>query len=80
MAIFEGTVSGIDAQATPGINPRCQAIISNVDSAQEIQVETERHILQTALEMACGARSKVEVTYDEAGPQRTLTRVRILDR
>lgn len=78
MATFTGSVSGIDVIATPGLNLRCLAFIGK--TGEEIQVETEQHALQTALEVASCTKSEVEVSYDEAGPAKSLLRVRILDR
>jgi hypothetical protein len=78
METFNGLVSGIDVIATPGLKLRCLAIIGN--ATREIQVETEQHALQTALELASCSKSEVEVSYEESGPAKSLLRVRLLDR
>jgi hypothetical protein len=78
MESFIGLVSGIDVIATPGLKTRCLAIIGTPD--EEIQVETRKHSLQTALETACCTKCQVEVSYEQAGPLKVLLRVRLLDR
>lgn len=79
MDIFEGTVSGIDVIATPGQPVRCLAFVSR-SANDEIQVTTDLHQLQTALELASAKKAKVEVSFDGSGPEKNLTRVRLLDR
>lgn len=76
---YEGTVNGIDVIATPGQSIRCAAFINN-KPGQYIQVETSEGRLQTALETANVKNERVEVSYNENGPQKVLTRVRLLDR
>jgi len=76
METYIGIVNGIDAQETPGVAPRCQAFI-NISETDYIQVTTSSQNLQSALELACLLRTKVEATYDDSN---TLMRVRILDR
>jgi hypothetical protein len=80
MKTFQGTVSGIDVIATPGQRIRCLAFITAAPQ-NEIQVTTEMHSLQTALELAASKKCGVEVSYEEDGPtENRLTRVRLLDR
>lgn len=76
---YTGTVNGIDAQATPGAEPRCQAFI-NKGETDYIQVTTGYPNLQSALELASVKGVEVEVTYDDSTPENILTRVRVLDR
>lgn len=76
---YQGKVNGIDAQATQGYEPRCQAFI-NKDNQNYIQVTTGLHSLQMALELACLKDVEVEVSYEDNNGEKTLTRVRILDR
>ncbi|MBV8751315.1 MAG: hypothetical protein JO328_00460 [Hyphomicrobiales bacterium] len=82
MADFRGTVSGIDVLEYGAAKAlRCFAIITPAGaSSREIQVITEAHPLQTALELASGLKVEVEVTYNEIDGEKTLTRVRLLDR
>ena len=76
---FRGTISGIDVIATSGLPVRCLAFVSQ--SAQnEIQVTTELHMLQTALELASSKKVPVEVSYEDQGLEKKLTRVQLLDR
>jgi hypothetical protein len=79
MASYQGKVNGIDAQATKGLDPRCQAFI-NADAERYIQVTTSESTLQTVLELACIANADVEVTYDDSSGINVLSRVRELDR
>ena len=79
MGEFRGIVNGIDAQATAGQEPRCQAFI-NEDERKYIQVTTTWHNLQNALELACIMNVEVEVYYTEENGQKILNRVRLLDR
>ncbi len=79
MAYYEGKVNGIDAQATSGLEPRCQIFI-NKDEKNYIQVTTKLQSLQSALELACSKSVKVEVHYDDSSGENILTRVRLLDR
>jgi hypothetical protein len=76
---FSGTVSGIDVIATPGQHIRCLAFI-RANPQNEIQVTTESHQLQTALELASSKKARVEVSYEEHGQLKKLTRVQLLDR
>lgn len=76
---FQGTVSGIDVIATPGQALRCLAFVSR-NVSDEIQVTTDVHALQTALELAAAKRIRIEVSYEADGLQKRLTRVRLLDR
>lgn len=78
METFSGPVSGIDVIATPGLKLRCLATIGR--PAKEMQVQTEEHALQTALELASCKKVDVEVSYEASGPTKTLLRVRLLDR
>lgn len=78
MSDFRGNVSGIDVIATPGLPLRCLAFIGG--DAEEIQVATDIHALQTALELAAMLQVPVEVSFDEQGPEKKLKRVRLLDR
>ena len=75
---YQGRVNGIDAQATPGLKPRCQAYI--VNDRSQIQVSTSHYNLQSALECASKKGVEVEVTYDDSTPENILARVRLLDR
>ena len=78
---YEGYISGIDVIATKGKPVRCLAFVNKKPrSPQYIQVETDDHSVQTALEMASAKGAKVEVSYIEKGTTRVLTRVRLLDR
>jgi hypothetical protein len=78
---YEGFVSGIDVVATPGQSTRTLAFISQGSkTAGEIQVSTTNDALLTALVLASGHKKRVEVTYSEKAGQKTLTRVRLLDR
>jgi hypothetical protein len=79
MKDFQGMVNGIDVIATPGQPVRCLAFVTQ-SSANEIQVTTEIHALQTALELASSKKVRVEVSYDETGGEKKLTRVHLLDR
>lgn len=79
MAYYQGKVNGVDAQATPGLEPRCQIFI-NKDAKNYIQVTTKLHSLQSALELACIKHVEVEVHYDDTTGENILTRVRVLDR
>ena len=78
MDIFEGTINGIDVIATPGQVVRSLAFVSRTPN-DEIQVTTEIHQLQTALELASNKKTKAEVSF-ETSVEKVLTRVRILDR
>lgn len=75
-------MSGIDVMAAPGQKGRCLAFISpeKRGGGDEIQVETENPMLQSALETASIKGVQVEVTYDENGGSKELKRVRLLDR
>ena len=79
MASYQGKVNGIDAQATKGLEPRCQVFI-NENIQNYIQVTTNIPSLQTALESACLKDVPVEVSYDDSSGINILTRVRLLDR
>jgi hypothetical protein len=79
MTTYEGTVDGLDVIAAPGESIRCFAFI-NDRPGEYIQVETSEGRLQTALETATVKKARVEVSYTESGPQKVLTRVRLLDR
>jgi hypothetical protein len=79
MKDFQGMVNGIDVIATPGLPVRCLAFVTQ-SSDNEIQVTTEIHALQTALELASSKKIRVEVSYEEAGGEKKLTRVHLLDR
>jgi hypothetical protein len=79
MKDFVGTVSGIDVIATPGQPVRCLAFVSE-SSQNEIQVTTEIHALQTALELASSKKARVEVSYEDTSGEKKLTRVHLLDR
>ena len=79
MKNFDGKVSGIDVIVTPGQPVRCVAYVTQTPK-NEIQVTTELHALQTALELASSKEVRVEVSYDEQGPEKKLSRVRVLDR
>lgn len=72
-----GYVSGLDAQAMPRQQPRCQAFISDQHGGggNNIQVTTYHHNLQTALERACAANRAVRVTYYDNSGENTLTSV-----
>jgi hypothetical protein len=76
---FQGNVSGIDVIATLGQPVRCLAFISKQPN-EEIQVTAYNHQLQTALELASAQAIRVEVSYNEKDGEKTLTRVRLLDR
>ena len=84
MPIFEGFVDGIDVQvARTGRRKSvtCYAFINEqLGSTNNIQVETEEHDLQTALELASSKEVAVEVDYDVIDGSNTLNRVRLLDR
>ena len=78
---YQGFINGIDVIATAGKSVRCLAFVNKVrGGAEYIQVETEEHRLQTALELACSEHTKVEVSYAEKGGLKVLSRVRLLDR
>jgi len=78
---YTGYVDGIDVIATSGQPLRCLAFITRQPGGTDsIQVETEAHALQTALELACSKGVEVEVDYDETGGPNVLRRVRLLDR
>jgi hypothetical protein len=76
---FVGKVSGLDVIATPGQPLRCLAFVTST-SQDEIQVTTGLHPLQTALELATSTKVRVQVSYEEHGQEKTLTRVHLLDR
>lgn len=78
MSEFQGTVSGIDVIATPAQPTRCFAFVGELSN--EIQVITENHALQTALELACAKEVTIEVSFLEQETHKELTRVRLLDR
>jgi hypothetical protein len=80
---YTGYISGLDIIATPGKPIVCLAFVSKKPGGDigEIQVRTEQHQLQTALELATEKGMKVAVTYTETTPpQKILTRVQLLDR
>lgn len=79
---FTGYVNGIDVIATLGRGVRCFAFINKSPSGTNyIQVETEEHRLQTALELASSTKNvEVEVTYEDVGGAKVLRRVKLLDR
>jgi hypothetical protein len=79
MPEFEGTVSGIDVITMPSPRVRCLAFVSHGVS-DEIQVTTNVHELQTALELASATKVRVEVSYVEDPSEKRLVRVRLLDR
>lgn len=79
MNTYQGSVNGLDTQATKGLLPRCQIFI-NQSPQDYIQVTTAEHSLQTALELACIKDVLVEVSYYEESGVNVLTRVRLLDR
>lgn len=79
MKDFQGNVNGINVIATPGQPVRCLAFVTQ-DPHHEIQVTTEIHQLQTALELASQKGARVEVSYEQSGVENTLTRVHLLDR
>jgi hypothetical protein len=76
---FEGMVTGIDVTVRSSKPTICLAFISP-GTKDEIQVRTEIHSLQTVLELASSKKVRVEVYYEESGEEKTLTRVRLLDR
>ena len=78
MSEFQGTVSGIDVIATTGQPTRCFAFVG--EQSNEIQVITENHALQTALELACAKEVTIEISFVEQKPHKKLTRVRLLNR
>ena len=76
----EGFVDGIDVIQQTGTT-RCLAFInSEPGSPDYIQVETTNPQLQSALEAASIAKTKVEVSYEQSNGLYSLTRVRLLDR
>jgi hypothetical protein len=75
----QGFVSGLDVIATPPSPTRFLAFVGD-DRLSEIQVESELHSLQTAMETAMLKGVRVEVSYAPNGQQKILTRVRLLDR
>lgn len=79
MTNYRGRVNGIDAQATKGLEPRCQAFI-NKENKTYIQVTTKHQSLQSALELACLKDLEVVVTFEDIDVEKTLTRVQIIDR
>ncbi len=82
MKDFTGLVNGIDVIAMPGQPVRCLAFVTQ-SPGHEIQVTTELHALQTALELASSKKARVEVSYEENeenDPENKLTRVHLLDR
>jgi len=79
MKDFQGLVNGIDVIATPGQPVRCLAFVAQ-SSQNEIQVITEIHALQTALDLASSKKARVEVSYEETSGEKRLTRVHLLDR
>lgn len=76
---FQGRVNGLDVIATPGLPVRCNAFITHTPQ-KEIQVTTDLEQLQGALEVAEAKNVLVEVSYQESGEEKKLTRVRLLDR
>lgn len=78
---YTGHVDGIDVIATKGQSVRCLAFITKQPHGTDyIQVETEEHRLQTALELASSNKVEVEVSYDDLSGAKVLRRVRLLDR
>lgn len=75
----QGFVSGLDVIAALGEPTKFLAFVGD-DRSSEIQVESELHSLQTAMETAILRNYRVEVSYVPVGQQKILTRVQLLDR
>ena len=68
---YTGYVDGIDVIATKGQPVRCLAFVNRQPGGSDyIQVETEEHRLQTALELASSRKVEAEVSFDDGGGAR----------
>ena len=76
----QGKISGIDVLHFAGAGIRCFAIVTPDPPDEEFQVFTEELPFQSALELACVLKTKIEVSFSEMDGAKLLTRVRLLDR
>lgn len=78
METYSGYVEAIDVVGQPGPITAFIVIGKRPGGSDRIQVETEEHPLQTALELAAIKKAKVEVTYSVVGEIKVLRKVSVV--